>query len=304
MTKDVEVIPETDYMPVLSNESLLAVADRAEKQVEAVNKIKKLALKVTNAHDWIDQQGKPYLGVSGAEKVARLFGISWTIGEPTLETEPDGHFAYTYKGVFTLGGASIEAIGTRSSKDGFFKRYAYSEGEKTELPPSECDKGDLKKSAYTNLLGNGITRLLGIRNLTWEEVEAAGISKDRSQKVAYGKKEDQDVNSDQSGKRQEHNRRIKEALVRLYGEDKKAMGAKVVELTTWTPTKGPKAGVEQKGKANYETLSDIAADILMAKLEKLSPVPKETGLPIQCADCGAIGSHENDCRFREPNEET
>jgi len=304
MTKEIETIPDVDYMPVLSNESLLAVADRAEKQVEAVNKIKKLALKVTNAHDWIDQQGKPYLGVSGAEKVARLFGISWTIGEPILETEPDGHFAYTYKGVFTLGGASIEAIGTRSSKDGFFRRYSYQEGEKTELPPSECDKGDLKKSAYTNLLGNGITRLLGIRNLTWEEVEGAGISRDRSQKVSYGKKEDQDVNSDVSSKRQEHNRRIQEALIRLYGEDKKAMAEKIVELTTWTPNKGANAGKEQRGQANYLTIkSDQSVAILCSKLEKLSPVPKAPE-ETMCSECRkSITKGECTCPNQEPPEE-
>jgi hypothetical protein len=46
----------------------------------------------------------------------------------------------------------------------------------------------VKKAAYTNLLGNGITRILGLRNLTWEDLqEFAGISKDQVGRVDYKK---------------------------------------------------------------------------------------------------------------------
>ena len=119
---EIEIISD-ENLPILGNEGLLALAERAEKQIEAIKKIKSIVLKVTNPTDWIDQNGKPYLQASGGEKVARIFGISWRMDEPTIECEPDGHFAYTYKGYFTLGGVTIEAIGTRSSKDGFFKKY-------------------------------------------------------------------------------------------------------------------------------------------------------------------------------------
>lgn len=194
-------------VPALADDTLIQVAERAEKRIEAVNKIKQLALRVTNAHDWTDQGGKPYLQASGGEKVARLFGISWTISEPIFEAEEGGHFSYTYTGKFSLSGATIEAVGTRSSKDPFFKKYDYSEkdengkGIRKELPPSEVDKGDLKKAAYTNLIGNGITRLLGIRNLTWEDLAAAGISKENVGKVDYkkdGKKKDGHIASEEA----------------------------------------------------------------------------------------------------------
>lgn len=188
-------------VPALADDTLIQVAERAEKRIEAVNKIKQLALRVTNSHDWVDQGGKPYLQSSGGEKVARLFGISWNISEPVLEAEEGGHFSYTYTGHFSLSGATIEAVGTRSSKDGFFKKYGPKDenGDKTTLPPSEIDKGDVKKSAYTNLIGNGITRLLGIRNLTWEDLEVAGITKGNVGRVDYkkdGKRTDRSIQSD------------------------------------------------------------------------------------------------------------
>ena len=284
MSNDIIVLPE-DNLPMLGNDTLLQLAAKAEKQIEAIKTIKSVVLKVTNPQDWVDQNGRPYLQASGGEKVARIFGISWTIGEPLLETEPDGHFAYTYKGVFTLQGISIEAIGTRSSKDGFFKKYGQDaqSGEKTTLPPSEIDKGDVKKSAYTNLIGNGITRLLGIRNLTWEEVIAGGIDKSKTGSVKYKGAGDQAANSDVSATRQEYNTRIQEALIRLYGDDKAKMKAKVIELTAWTNKKGEAVA----GVANYLTIkSDKSVEILCHKLEQLSPRPaKEEAAPDLCIEC-------------------
>ncbi len=183
---------ETEVLPAIADNTLIAVAEQAEKRVEAMYKIKRMALKLTNRNDWVDENGKPYLQASGAEKVARLFGISWRISEPVRDIIEGGHFTYTYHGEFSLAGASIEAIGTRSSKDGFFKKYEWKgeEGNKTrvELPVSEIDPGDVKKSAYTNLLANGITRLLGIRNLTYEDLlEYAGIKREQITSVEFKK---------------------------------------------------------------------------------------------------------------------
>jgi len=182
-----------DTLPAIADDFLIQVADQAERRVDAVMKIKRIALKVTNARDWTDQQGNPYLQVSGSEKIANLFNISWRIDEPLYEEEPNGHFTWTYKGYFTLGGRSIEAIGTRSSKDAFFNKYEYLkiEGQKDErklLPPSAIDKGDVKKAALTNLFGNGITRILGIRNLTWNDLkEFAEITQDQVTAIQYRK---------------------------------------------------------------------------------------------------------------------
>jgi len=198
---DLEVIDTTaDVVSTpIADETLISLAEQAEKRIDAMAKIKRVSLKLTNRHDWTDQGGKPYLQVSGAEKIARMFGISWKISGPDFEPQEGGHFAFTYKGYFSLAGASIEVIGTRSSKDGFFKKYDWSKKDtdgnnvKTELPPSEIDRGDVKKAAYTNCIGNGITRILGLRNMTYEDLEEfAGIKKEDIGKVDYKKKGKQD----------------------------------------------------------------------------------------------------------------
>lgn len=185
---------ETEQLlPAIVDSSIIEISEQAEKRFEAITKIKRVALKVTNEHDWVDQNGKPYLQASGAEKVARLFGISWRISEPSLENLDGGHYIYSYTGEFSIGGTTIDAIGSRSSKDPFFKKYRYEvKGEKeqkVELPPSEIDRGDVKKSAYTNLLANGITRLIGIRNLTYDDLkEYAGITREQITHVEYKEK--------------------------------------------------------------------------------------------------------------------
>jgi len=181
-----DVVVYDDNIPAIADDSLLRVAQQAEQRIDAVIKIKKMALKVTNPRDWTDQGGNPYLQVSGAEKIANLFNISWRIDEPICETEDDGHFTFTYVGTFTIPGRSIQVTGSRSSKDPFFKKYEWNNGVKTEKPISAIDRRDVKMAAMTNLLGNGITRLLGIRNLTYNDLaEFANIDKEQIGKVEY-----------------------------------------------------------------------------------------------------------------------
>ena len=190
-------------VPAIADDTLLAIAKQAEARIDAVIKIKQLALKVTNASDWTDQQGKPYLQASGSEKVANLFNISWQIDEPKIEEEVDGAITYIYKGRFSLGGRSIEVEGSRSSRDEFFKKYIWEDGKKVGEKP--LDRRDLKMAAMTNLLGNGITRILGIRNLSWEDLKVfAGIEREQVTAIQYKEKGKEKPPLTQPGKKSDN----------------------------------------------------------------------------------------------------
>jgi len=179
------------HLPAIASGALIDIAEQAERRVAAIIKIKKVALMVTNRYDWTNMQDKPYLMTSGSEKIANLFNISWRIDEPRFEVEEDGHFTYTFKGEFSLADRTVEVEGSRSSKDPFFKKYDWIEGEdgkktKKEKPISAIDKRDVKMAALTNLLGNGISRILGIRNLQWSDLEEfASIKKGDVQGIEY-----------------------------------------------------------------------------------------------------------------------
>jgi hypothetical protein len=182
-------------LPAISDDTLLEIARTAEARIESVIKIKQLSLKVTNASDWTNQQEKPYIQASGSEKIANLFNISvmFLTPEPLYQEDPDGHYTYVFSGRFSMGGRSIEVEGSRSSRDPFFKQNLYEKDEKgiskltREKKIEERDnKRDVRMAAYTNMMGNGITRLLGIRNLTWEDLKLfAGIEKEQVGRVEY-----------------------------------------------------------------------------------------------------------------------
>jgi len=158
---------------VLGNDTLLVMAEQAEKRITAINRIMNASLKVTNENDWVLIGGTPYLQETGATKVARLFGIGWKIkeGYPKTETNSDGHFTIQYAMNVKMGSIEIEAVGSRSSKDDFFA------GKKNPKKPEEIDKRDVQLAAYTNCLNNGIKRILpGLRNLTVEEMSNAGLN--------------------------------------------------------------------------------------------------------------------------------
>jgi hypothetical protein len=55
------------------------------------------------------------------------------------------------------------------------------------LPVIEVDPGKVKKSAISNAINSGIMRLLGMRNLTWEDLAKGGIKRENLAKVDYKK---------------------------------------------------------------------------------------------------------------------
>ncbi|MBR5286395.1 MAG: hypothetical protein IKU30_05790 [Clostridia bacterium] len=197
----------------MSTENVLDLADRADRMVTALNKIMAAALKITNERDWCLIGGQPYLQETGASKVARLFGISWRIhpGYPKAERDTNGYPLYTYRMTFSLCGASIEADGSRNAKDEFFAgKKEDKNGKKLEQKNvDEIDLGDVKRSAYTNCLNNGIKRILpGLRNIGTSDLEAAGLDvskvrgyvfKDGSKGGNTGKAEDSGLTCEKCG---------------------------------------------------------------------------------------------------------
>ena len=155
-----------------STDNILYLAEKADKYIEAMNRIMDAALKITCELDWVLIGGKPYLQESGATKVARLFGISiQLLGNPTIAVDNEGYKTFTYKARFMLKDQFIECEGSRSMKDDFF---AKTKGGLKK--PDEIDERDVKMSAYTNCINNGIKRLIpNLRNIDVATLEKAGL---------------------------------------------------------------------------------------------------------------------------------
>lgn len=179
-----EQFNETGLVSVLGNEveeydynRIIAMAEQAQRRVDALNKIMSAAIRITTYLDWCLISGVPYLQETGATKVARLFGISWRILEVNKSID-ESYPSFVYRMAFSMGGNTIECEGSRAGKDEFFtgKRTDKDGNAKKYKKADEIDENDVRKAAYTNCLNNGIKRLIpGLRNLDIATLKNEGI---------------------------------------------------------------------------------------------------------------------------------
>lgn len=179
---DQAMVMVEDQSPVISDEALQIIETRSK----TFDRVKEIALKSTSTSDWVDQNGKPYLQSSGAEKVARRFGVKISVTAMIRENRYDGstpHYIYRVEGFAQLGNSEfdrVETFGTCASNDGFFSKR-----KGTIVPMDEVDEGNIQKAAHTNFMVRAITTLLGLRNLTWDDVKRYGINKDGKTSIDY-----------------------------------------------------------------------------------------------------------------------
>jgi hypothetical protein len=149
----------------------------AEKRVKFFRMLALLSLERTSVHDWADMGGKPYLQATGAEKIAPLWGINTWDTKITIEMDAETGLP-TYQVSGRVGsrvlGIEMDVIGGRNANDDFFRKQPH------------LDLEDVRKAAYSNFLVNAITRLVGLRGLTWEDV-AEGTKGRITKEKATGK---------------------------------------------------------------------------------------------------------------------
>lgn len=184
--KAMAVVPveEKSVVEVMPADLVEIFIKEAEKRITCINKMKNIIFKVTTISDWIDQGGKPYLKATGAESVATALCIGWDKPTKEIELLESGHKVYKFDANFHFLGRSIWVLGSRGSNDPFFSKSGGS-----DVPIETINMANVEKSAYTNLLNNGIQKILGIRGMTWDQLEKAyGMKKSEAAKVDYSAK--------------------------------------------------------------------------------------------------------------------
>lgn len=136
-----------------------------ERRVVVMEAVKKILVQHTQPTDWLlmttkGSRGKvAYLGADGAERVAALLGITWT--EPRMERlQREGSYIWQYDGHFALAGRAVFALGSCSSRDKFFGRKGGA-----FIAENDVSERDVQMKGFSNWIRNGISRLLGLRNL-------------------------------------------------------------------------------------------------------------------------------------------
>jgi hypothetical protein len=143
------------------------------------------SLQRTNHLDWRKMGDKFYMEASGAQKIRPIWGIYYRNRQVTREPYPDGNYAYLVTGKVgskvldqLYGEVVIEVDGGRSSNDPFFKGK---DGNK------EVDPLDVRKASLTNWEARAVTSLLGLKNVSAEDLKKNGVNVEAVQSVEYQK---------------------------------------------------------------------------------------------------------------------
>lgn len=257
-------VPEkiNEVITIEQTEDLITIAQR---RVDIVEKMMNTALKITTHRDWVNQSGRPYLVHSGAEKVARLFGITLSdikTGKVWTEDSKGKYYIYKTTGKASLPGKfdSIEALGTCSQRDKFF---GFANGQWRDT--IEIDETNVMKASYSNFVVNSITHLLGLRNITWDILEEAKIDVSKIQKVEYGKGKEK-ISKATSEKDKETQKKLWDLLIQLKaGNEEEAR-----ELLKQESGFKSNEGDQIEGKTDVKYLTGKWLNFTCGKIKKLA----------------------------------
>lgn len=177
-----------DDLPVmlqLDTKDVDAAVTQAEKWIELKNRIRQASLKMTLPDHWVDQNGRPYLEIGGAERIADGWGISITNSETSDQKwleDSKGVKYYEIRAKVTakFRGREYTQEGSATSKDKFFGR---AQGRLKD--ECEVNISDIRKKALTNAMNRTIKSIVGLSAVTWDELEKVGIRRGTTKSVAY-----------------------------------------------------------------------------------------------------------------------
>jgi hypothetical protein len=242
-----------------------------QERVWYMERVKQASLENTTENDWVLQGTRsgavPYLQASGCEKIARLFGVqvSGVRAEKYYKEQdnPQGPKAYVweYMGTFSLKaspGDSIQCPGSRASDDPFFSGQ------------SRVDERDVKMAAYSNMIANGISRLLGLRNLTVEMLQDAGLDPGRMRGVEYrGERRAQPKPgkaASPSASSTDNHKKLYDLMVQIVGKDQSDLERFLEEITAFPDKDDPDKMVP--GVRSLKDLKVRRCQVTLGKLRK------------------------------------
>ena len=207
MTDVIDIQPtETGMIPatttrdaaLMSPQQLDAAVGQIERAAEAKKRLILAALKLTYRDDWVDFGGKPYLTGSGAE---RLCAVGIRLSTPLFDVKESGEDVLVecvIEASWSFTGQTVTALGACSTRDKFFYgggsdrltnfRKCVEAAEGNERLARQLLAQDVKKKAYKNAISRAVRAVMGIADLTWEQMKALGFTPENAgASVSYSK---------------------------------------------------------------------------------------------------------------------
>jgi len=209
---------------------------------QAMDACTKISLQRTNPTDWVKMGKGFYLTDAGAMKVRAIWGIYFRNIQMASEKKEDGNIAYTVTGevgsklLDNWYGSEVivECMGSRSSADGFFG--------------ANPDQEDVKKAAIANFRARAVVSVLGISNMTEDDLKKNGLDIQKIPSVEF--KKGSKGGSTVSPEDKEIQVKLYNLLVKALNTSEEAVLSKELELiTSFTAKDGAAVGGVKSLKA-------------------------------------------------------
>ena len=265
---------EVEQIEVDQPESVDREIALLEKRIEGFEKVKTFAIKLTTPTDWILYGDHPYLPSYACEKIARILNIEW-FGIDGGELRPEkmrhdsGHYTYVVSGKFRIKLGSyqreISVMGKASSQKPFF-----SKAKGRTVPIEEINESDVMMAAYSNFVVQGVTRLLGIRGITLDDLKQHGLDVAKIEKV--------DFRTEYSDKMTDEQKEVLAAVDKmlsiLANNDPEAKKKMLQQATEWTTQQGEKV----PGKSNIKEVTSKQLPYLYRRIRNQFVAYLKSGL--------------------------
>jgi hypothetical protein len=187
VTIDTELPQVIEEGPMLPTILTLDFVDRFEKGIEIYKRFVSACYRLTRESHWVNHgtPEKPRYSIQGpgAEAIMNPLGINYEQPDVKLEyvDGEDGKKFYRY---WVEGYMESKALGRR----GYYFGYCDSRDQFFNARPGwkpETGHGDVKKSAVTNWLVNGVSRIAGLRDPDPEILAKAGLNPAKIAHIDY-----------------------------------------------------------------------------------------------------------------------
>lgn len=235
----------------------------AEQRARLINELVPSLLKACHSGDITDHGGKPFVGDSGCEKIARVSGISYSspVVERGFGEDEEGKRIYRViiRGEAAILGQTIEEVGGCDETDKFIA---------SRRLPFMQRQLEVEKKAYCNWRGRCVRTLLGMNGLRWEDLKKYGITPEGRTKIEYkeGSKSHADGGKAEatSAESEDVRQKIKAQIMANLDNNEEDAKAALVRLTSFTDKE---SGKEVKGRENVSQLSEKWAFALWGKIK-------------------------------------
>lgn len=178
---------EFSLLKIGSEKEFTEALTKVDNALKLVDQLRGFCLQRSKPNDWLDTGGNPYFTDAGCNRFRAPFGMyeqgvkMWTIDSNGIRKEINERtvFEGEIDFIFFEGIIGSKLLGVEASFQG---------GSRPSKEDAFRSKEDILfyiQKGKANWNGRGFRKLLGLENLTWDDLSNAGINREKVRRVEY-----------------------------------------------------------------------------------------------------------------------